>query len=146
MEKAPLAELAVKFLAGFPTEITEDLTKVELLVCEDPAEANAEINHLYEKGEDFAADAKGAYVGDPMVLEESTDSEEDEIVYEPEGHIVLIASNIKDADELALVLMHEMGHALGMDEDEVKALGLGVQEAKEKATNEPTASPDNAPV
>lgn len=130
-------------------KIREQLEDVEILICRDPAHATEEIEHAYEPAEGEAAhepipaDCKGVFMGEPMEIEASDETEEDETIYYPDGHIFLVASNIKDQDEAALVLMHEIGHALGLDEDEVKALGLGVEPPAKEPTDvrtEPAAT------
>lgn len=43
----------------------------------------------------------------------------------PRGSIVLNCLALKDLEDLRDTLAHEMGHALGMSEEEVENLGLG---------------------
>jgi predicted Zn-dependent protease with MMP-like domain len=63
--------------------------------------------------QDFRAVFLGAPIGD--------DEEEEEL---PDGVIVLNASKLRDVQDVLDTLLHEYGHALGLDEDEVAALGL----------------------
>lgn len=128
-------ETAVKeTMNGLPQPIVDALIDVELMICENPEEAQKELKA--ELGDEFkeevTADCKGMFVGAPTEIEENDDSEEEEIVYYPEGFVVLCASNIESPAEGTVVLMHEIGHALGMSEEEVAQLGLGVQKEGEK--------------
>lgn len=143
--------------AGLPDKIREILEDVDFLVFENAAEASnylreETIESAKEEGEtpsqeelaefDIVADAKGVFIGDPAEHEpEAEEGDLDGLKYEPEGYIVFISSNIVDADEAVLVFLHEVGHALGMDEREVTELGLAVAEAakQQQATAKGTA-------
>lgn len=124
-----LEVMAQKFMSGLPGPVIEALTDVELVIVDEPSKAVAmlqeEIGDEF-KAEDMPGDCKGVFVGSPTEIEESDESEEEEIVYYPEGFVVLCANNIESEKEGLMVLMHEVGHALGMDEEEVAKLGLGV--------------------
>jgi predicted Zn-dependent protease with MMP-like domain len=130
MDMTKLEEVAQGFMRGLPEPVIEALTDVELVIAEDVEKAAAMLKE--ELGDEFnpadmPADCKGVFVGAPTEIEESDESEEEEIVYYPEGFVVLCANNIETESEGLVVLMHEVGHALGMDEEEVTKLGLGVQ-------------------
>ena len=73
-----------------------------------------------------------------MEVEETDDNDnsEEEVVYYPEGFIVLLSPNVESPEEGALVLMHEIGHALGMSEEEVKQFGLGVEAETKEVVND----------
>lgn len=143
MNHEQCAVLVAKFVEGLPREIGKQLGAVELLVCADPETATKELREIMEgeNGQELEAlpgDCKGVFIGEPLEREEDGDGEGDmETVTLPEGVIAVVASNVKDVDEAVLVVMHEIGHALGMDEDEVKALGLGV------SPSPPTGAPTN---
>lgn len=132
MDIQTLENAAQKFMLGLPDQIIEALEDVELMVAENPDLARKVLVKEFSEGDfdpsELPDDCKGVFVGAPTEIEseDTTDSEENEVVYFPDGFIVLCASNIADEKDGLLVLMHEVGHALGMDEDEVKALGLGV--------------------
>lgn len=50
---------------------------------------------------------------------------DDELEIEPpEGTIYLVCDNLQDKADARAVLLHEMAHALGLDETEVAGLGL----------------------
>lgn len=64
-------------------------------------------------------DARGMYEGT------FPSGSDDEIEQErPEGTIYLVAANLTDKADARTVLLHEMAHALGLDETEVAGLGL----------------------
>lgn len=148
-----LTTVANAFVSGIPSQVTDQLEDVEILMYESPELAQADLDQLLEpvEGEPLVipADCKGVFIGEPMEVEDSDDTEQEEVELLPDGIIALIASNLATAEEVGLVLMHEMGHALGMDEDEVKALGLGVEpsvtKTPETAPTSPEATPDAAP-
>lgn len=128
--------VAVKdFMAGLPPEVLEGLQDVELVISDDVKKVqkllSTELGAEFDPAE-LTADLKGVFVGSPMETEESDhdDNSEEEVVYYPEGYVVLLAPNITTPEEGALVLMHEIGHALGMSEEEVKNFGLGVEQDK----------------
>jgi len=142
MDAEQCSILVQKFVSGLPKPIAKQLEDVELLVCPDTATATAELREQME-GEDgkeleaLPDDTKGVFIGEPMESEEDADGDGDmETVTLPSGIIVIVASNVKDADEVVLVVLHEIGHALGMDEEEVKALGLGVSPSTTGASDD----------
>lgn len=130
MELQALKKVAADFMGGLPDPVTQALTDVEVIVTDTVptaiAELSEELGDEFDK-KDFPADCKGIFVGTPTEIEESEDDDGDEIVYYPEGFIVLCADQIESEHEGVVVIMHEIGHALGMSEEEVTALGLGVE-------------------
>ncbi len=143
MQLEQLTNIANAFVSGIPSQVTDQLEDVEVLMYATPEEAQKDLDQLLEPipGDPLIipSDCKGVFIGEPMEMEESDDSEEEEAELLPDGVIALVASNLSTAEEVGLVLMHEMGHALGMDEDEVKQLGLGVEPTKSAAP--PAAEP-----
>jgi predicted Zn-dependent protease with MMP-like domain len=143
MELGALQSMAGDFINGLPDKIRDTLEDVEILMAEDPSEGTAELLASLEDPDKVTVeqkalctlpvDCKGAFIGDPMEREESEEDPEEETIYDPDGVIVLVASNIASRDEFVLVMLHEMGHALGLDEDGVKALGLAVSQAAQAA-------------
>lgn len=91
-----------------PLPIAEALADVEVVVCRYPWKAHG-----------MTDDARGMYEG-------TFPSEaDDELVIEaPVGVIFLVAENLQDKADARTVLLHEMAHALGLDEPEVAGLGL----------------------
>lgn len=155
MEFTALATVVQKYMDGLDPKIIRALRDVQLIVGQTVADAQSDLNELLadvelEEGESkpvLLADSKGLFFGDPLETEQSDEDPEEETVYDPDGVIVLIADNIADETTASLVLSHEIGHALGMDEDEVKALGLGTGESKPHAQSEsaPTAHSEPLP-
>lgn len=147
MTKEQLAEAVKTMMLALPEEVIETLEDVELLMCDTPEEAHEALKQELRDDYDFPAmpsDCKGVFIGEPIELETAEDGEEEIIEY-PEGFIVLCAGNIASADETSVILLHEIGHALGMDEDEVKALGLGMspgQAAPQEAAPPPESNTD----
>lgn len=150
MNAEQLSVFIGQFAAGLPREIGRQLEDVEMIVCDTPEIATAELNELLdtEDGQPIdpvPADCKGIFVGEQLEREDEDEESEHETVSLPNGVICIVASNIKDGDEAVLVCLHEIGHALGMDEDEVKALGLGVSPSTTGASNDDSAAGASAP-
>lgn len=76
------------------------------------------------RGLDLHDDARGLFVGIGMELPYDEDEDDVADIQPPAGIVFLFADNLSDEEEVETVLCHEVGHALGMDEDEVEALGL----------------------
>lgn len=129
MQMTELKEVATNFISGLPENVTEALEEVELLICATPEKGNTVLKE--ELKEDFTEnlplDCKGVFVGSPLETKEEND--EEEIVFYPEGYLVIIANNIKDKEEASLVLTHEIAHAMGWNEEEVTQMGLGVEKS-----------------
>jgi len=89
-------------------EVAAMLAEVELAVVDDPDE-------IPDGAPD---DVRGCFVGT-----QQSDGGEG-FPTTAKGTVYLVASRIHDGDEVEATLLHELGHALGMDEDEVKELGL----------------------
>lgn len=149
MDVEQLANFVADFAGGFPREIGKQLEDVEIIVCPDVKTAHEELSEIIEVApgdriEEVPDDCKGVFIGEPMEVEDGDGEDEHETVTLPNGAIALIASNIKDPEEATLVLLHEIGHALGMDEEEVKALGLGVQSSSTGSTPNGSSSQSNS--
>lgn len=134
-----LADVITNFAQGFPREIGKQLIDVEIMVFATPELATEELGEILDTDDGkpidpIPADCKGAFIGEQMESEDEDEESELETVALPNGVIALIASNISDANEAIVILLHELGHALGMDEEEVKALGLGVSPATDPST------------
>jgi predicted Zn-dependent protease with MMP-like domain len=105
-------EVVLEIAEGTPEQVAEVLYDVQVLVTRNTEWWAGELT-------DIASDAKGVYLG---TFPAETD---DEVVIErPRGMILLVADNIANKDECRQVFLHEIGHALGLDEHEVAALGL----------------------
>ena len=138
MDLGSLTNIISKGMADLPKPVRVTLEQVDVVICQDIAHATAELQHDFEEFEPLPADCKGVFVGDPLETEEDDEGETQTL---PTGVILIIAANISDEKEAALVLMHEIGHALDMSEDEVSALGLGVAQdaAPAGSTEQPTS-------
>lgn len=140
-----LKEVAFKFIAGLPDSVSECLGDVELIIVPDCETASRTIKIEYgnQIKDDVPADCKGLFIGAPAEIDTEESDEEEQVTYDPEGLLILCASNISDEKEAALVLTHEVAHALGLSEEEVNQMGLGpakdVEEKKED-DNVPPAS------
>lgn len=149
MDAELCAGIVQEFCAGLPKEIGQQLSGVEILVCETPEHATQTLNEILDTDdgepatEALPADTKGIFIGEPMEVEDE-DGEGEHVIEElADGAIAIVASNLKDADEIVLVLLHEIGHALGLDEEGVKALGLGVSSTSSEAPNDVPAPKDS---
>lgn len=86
---------------------------LRVAVCESESDPDLE-------GVPFELGFRGLYVGTQL----SDEDDEGDEASEPEGTIYLCASNLADHDDAEQVFLHELGHALGLSEVEVEALGL----------------------
>jgi hypothetical protein len=108
MNVAHVIEVCDEVARATPDPIARALVEVEVVVLKSPW-----------KKIGMTDDARGMYEG---TFDGSTD---DEIEQEkPEGTIYLVADNLADKADARTVLLHEMAHALGLDEHEVAGLGL----------------------
>lgn len=70
-----------------------------------------------------AAPWKGIFLGTALEHDEDAD-DPSKPATPPQGIIFLNAAEITDGPEAVRIFAHEVGHAMGMDETEVEALGL----------------------
>ena len=144
MQLKDLTSTIATAIAALPDEVRDSLTDVEILCCETPENALLELQEEFKEEPEallddndkpltIEADCKGLFIGEP--LEPEMDADPDDVedgelatgeMLDPEGFIVLCANNLANEEEASLVFLHEIGHALGMDEAEVAKLGLGV--------------------
>jgi len=68
-------------------------------------------------------DFRGVYDG-TTIEGVDEDAGEDAPAPPPTGTIYLNAANLRTPEDVSVTLYHEVGHALGLDEDEVAALNL----------------------
>jgi predicted Zn-dependent protease with MMP-like domain len=108
MNVSHVMEVVEEIAKATPLPIARALENVEVIVCRFP-----------RKEAGMTDDARGMYEG--TFPSESDDELEQE---PPEGRILLVASNLRDKQDARDVLLHEMAHALGLDETEVAGLGL----------------------
>lgn len=128
MNAEHLTGVVAKFVADMPREIRGQLTEVDVLVYQTVAEANAGLKADGDFEDPIPAvveDCKGVFIGEPMEADGDGEEEATEVV-DACGVIALVADHIPGPDEGVVVLCHEIGHALGLDEEGVAALGLGM--------------------
>jgi len=131
------------FAEELPAVVAADLDDVEVIISVNREAALKRLNEVFEgeplKEEEIPTDCKGIFIGDAAHRVESDETDEEEVLELASGFVVLICDQIENIEACKLVLLHEFGHALGLDEDEVNSLGLGV------TPNHPLAIPETAP-
>ncbi len=123
MNKAECEAIVDDVMDSIEEEIAEALSDVTVYVVEgraDPELRTAIKNAGMERAA-IQRDFRGVYLGTTA----RALSSDDEVPELPEGSIVLNALALTDAAEVRDTLAHEMGHALGLTEEEVENLGLG---------------------
>lgn len=152
MELEVLQGLAAEFMAGLPDKIADTLEDVDVILCQTPEDGTAELVESLDPTQatpeqkalcTLPADCKGVFIGDPMERSDDGEDSEEETIYDPSGVIAIVASNVASKEDFVLCMLHEMGHALGLDEEGVKALGLAVSSAAQSAAAE-KGNPDAA--
>lgn len=125
MEATALVPVIQKLNNELPPHVRRDLGDVKVWACPGIDNAVEALKEHYPEEDlpEIPADTKGIFFGHPMEVE-ADDGDDDEIVSVPEGVIILIAANIATLHDAAIVLLHEVGHALGMSEEDVDNLGL----------------------
>lgn len=107
-----------------PEHVQESLEDVEVIVA---AHHRDEVLPHAEAGDTpFPEDFKGCYIG-TTIEADAEDAEENPAIVEakqPVGTIYLNAANLADQEEVHKALYHEIGHALGLSEEDVTNLGL----------------------
>jgi predicted Zn-dependent protease with MMP-like domain len=107
-------DAAIEALTSLDADIQAALVDVEIHIVMFPQDAACDLATTPPH------DAQGVYVGTVL---EGVDEDEDKVPG-PAGTVYLFATNLADVDDVHLALWHELGHALGLDEDEVEGLGL----------------------
>jgi predicted Zn-dependent protease with MMP-like domain len=109
-----IKDVIAEVLRQLPLEVKEKLAGVTYHVAQSPSA------ELLELG--IGVDEAGAYVQVGDDDDQLYDEEE-----APERHIWLFAENIQPLTRARVidVLIHEIGHACGLDEEALRALGLG---------------------
>lgn len=102
-------DAAQRVLDGLPEELREELRGVRLCVLPRPSPELVEVHGVSEN-------APAHYVGDAEDPFFDGDDEQERAIY-------LFTDNIRPCSErhVRALVTHEVGHALGMDEDEVRA-------------------------
>jgi predicted Zn-dependent protease with MMP-like domain len=118
------AETAVdQVMDALPDEISEALADVRVFVVdgrEDP-ELKEAIRYAEMPRAAVRRDFRGLYLGTTARPLDSSD----ELPQLPEGSIVVNCRAVETLEDVRDTLAHEMGHALGLTEEEVENMGLG---------------------
>lgn len=117
MTKAEADQVAGEVMAELEEEIAEVLDDVTVYVVD--GRADPELKEAIRNAGLLRAAIPGNFRGIFLGVQATDDGAT------PEGSIVLNARNLSTAAEVRDTLAHEIGHALGMDEEEVENLGLG---------------------
>jgi len=117
-------EAAIDDVIGmFPDDVAAMVGDITVHVARDRADLPVIKAALKDAGvarAEIPQDFRGMYLGE--YLEADGDDADD---VEPlQGVMLLNASKLATFDDLLFTVLHEVGHALGYDEDEVAALGL----------------------
>ena len=124
MTVAEVQACADQMLGALPAEIVSACGDITIHVARDRGDLAELKEAVKESGQERVAiprNFRAVYLGTPLA--EAADDEDDE-VDGPTGTIVLNAAMLRDPEDVLYTLLHEMGHALGYDEDEIAALGL----------------------
>jgi predicted Zn-dependent protease with MMP-like domain len=154
MQMQVLDKIVKEFVTTAPQEILEQLEDVPVVVVLGVQDARSELQRpeynplfedLGEQGRDLVDDCKGIFIGFPMQRAEDATGdapgEDGPADYDAAaGLIVMVADNLADEDEARTTLMHEVAHALGIDENGVDGLGLNDPPQKE-TTNDDAPKP-----
>lgn len=123
MTKARAESLVGEVMDAIPDEIAEALADVRVFVVDgrtDP-ELREAIRYAGMERASVRRDFRGLYLGTTARVLDSAD----EVPELPQGSIVVNAQTVADLDDVRDTVAHEMGHALGLSEEEVENLGLG---------------------
>jgi predicted Zn-dependent protease with MMP-like domain len=115
--------------AELPDEVRANLEGVDVLVVTDHRDPLCAA-----EDPDLEPGFLGVYCGTQLAetLEDLQADDPSLPIPPPEGRIYLNASTISDQDEALITLHHEIGHALGLSEEEVADLGLTPEELAEQ--------------
>lgn len=116
-------ELAIsEALDALPADVTASIEDIGIFVAESRADTQTLREAVTESGQQAVTipqNFRAVFIGEPMVAD--AEDEDPELA---SGVILFNAAMLRDEADVVFTLMHEIGHALGYDEDEVAALGL----------------------
>jgi predicted Zn-dependent protease with MMP-like domain len=124
MSPAEVEECADEILGLLPANIADAVGDLAIFVARDRDDLEvlrAAVKEARQASVVIPRNFRGIYLGVP--LDPATDDEAIE-VEPPTGAIVLNAAMLTSVQDVMDTLLHEVGHALGYDEDEIAALGL----------------------
>lgn len=110
-------------LDTLPKRVTSAIADVQIYVAKsrgDTATLREAVTKSGMHKVTVPQDFRALFMGEPLAAAEGDDEESDPVV----GVIVFNAAMLRDSEDVVFTLLHEIGHALGLDEDEVAALGL----------------------
>jgi len=121
--KAEGDELAAQVMDACDEAIAEALADVAVYVVDgrDDPDLKAAIRYAEMPRAAVRRDFRGLYLGTTARALEA----DEEVPALPYGSIVLNCQVLEGLEDLRDTLAHEMGHALGLTEEEVENLGLG---------------------
>ena len=122
----PEVEDVVNQVVGeeLPDEWADALAGITIHVAASRADVGvlrAAVAESGQKAVRIPRDFRGLFMGTPVDPAADLDDEE---TAGPVGVVVLNAAMLESPDDVQDTLIHEFGHALGLDEDEIAALGL----------------------
>jgi predicted Zn-dependent protease with MMP-like domain len=110
-------------LDTLPKRVTGAIADVQIYVAKSRSDTKTLREAVTKSGLQRVTvpqDFRALFMGEPLAASEGDDEEADPVV----GVIVFNAAMLRDSEDVVFTLLHEIGHALGLDEDEVAALGL----------------------
>lgn len=123
MTKGETESIVDQVMDAIPAEIAEALADVRVFVVDGRAdpELREAIRYAELERASVRRDFRGLYLG---TTARALDAGE-ELPQLPEGSIVINCKAVGSVEDIRDTLAHEMGHALGLSEEEVENLGLG---------------------
>jgi predicted Zn-dependent protease with MMP-like domain len=124
MNEAETEACTDQVLAYLPDKLLDAIEDITIYVARDRQDLAVLRAAVRESGQGRVAipqNFRAVYLGTPVDLAADDEAEDTD---RPTGVIVLNAALLRDEQDVLDTLLHEIGHALGYDEDEVAALGL----------------------
>jgi predicted Zn-dependent protease with MMP-like domain len=121
---AGVEEITNDLISLLPAALIESVGDITIHVAASRSDLAVLRAAVKESGQEAVAipqDFRAVFLGTPVDPGADLEDEETE---GPTGVIILNAAMLRDTQDVLDTLLHEFGHALGFDEDEVAALGL----------------------